>query len=246
MPGMPWLRLWTDFLIDPRVQCMSEPDQRRFVCVLCLKRTGALELAHYGTVADRDRAIAWAMHLDVEACLDSKTRFMERGLVDADWQPIAWHKRQYPSDSSTLRSRKHRAKLKANRATALNPIQNSESESEDVEVDIEGIPSQRRPRNGHATLQKQNGPRKTPVFIPEDFDPGEAGRAYALKHLPGVDLEVFIEEFRDFWGASATPTARKRDWLKAFRNRVLHCDRYPKLTAEAPLVRYDAHGRVIP
>ncbi len=114
-------------------------------------------------------------------------------------------------------------------------------------------PSSLRSEGARGRAREADGerePKRKAARIPDDFDPGEAGRAYAAEHLPNVDVEAFIEEFRDYWRACATPSAKKLDWQAAFRNRVRNCERYPMLRpaplpTAAKVVRYDTRGNVI-
>jgi hypothetical protein len=51
--------------------------------------------------------------------------------------------------------------------------------------------------------------------LPEEWDPGDKGRAFAREK--GLDPGATLQMFRDYWRASAAPTARKMDWDAAWR-----------------------------
>lgn len=106
---LPWFRLYTDFVSDPKLQLLAFEDQRHFVAVLCLKRDGTLD-ADYSSDELRSRVIAVKLGLSVNAADEAKRRLWEVDLVDLNWQPIAWEKRQFESDSSAERTRNWRAK----------------------------------------------------------------------------------------------------------------------------------------
>ena len=108
--SMPWFRLYAEFAADPVIQSLAFEDQRHFVVVLCMKCNGTLdrELARDA----RERIIARGLGLDPIAAAEAKRRLAEMGLVDDDWQPKGWDKRQFSSDNSTDRVRNHRENKK--------------------------------------------------------------------------------------------------------------------------------------
>jgi hypothetical protein len=111
--NLPWLRLYTEFSSDPKIQILAFEDQRHYVMLLCLKGNGTLDAA-VPTEAYRDRLIAKGLGLDPAAALEAKRRLMEGGLIDDIWQPTKWESRQFQSDYSTLRVQKYREKQKGN------------------------------------------------------------------------------------------------------------------------------------
>ena len=104
MPN-PWFRLYSEFEDDPKIQMMSEADQRRLVMLFCQrckeqKRT------------DSQQSFKWRVSLDEVA--RTKAVFLESGFIDEDWNLVNWNKRQFLSDSSTERVRRHRRGWKQN------------------------------------------------------------------------------------------------------------------------------------
>lgn len=114
-----WLRLWTDFPDDPKVQLLDFGDQRHYVVLLCLKRAGILD-ASYSSPELRERIVARKLGLAEDKAAECRRRLREVDLIGEDWQPLGWGRRQFESDSSTDRVRRHRAK----RAAAGLPQQN--------------------------------------------------------------------------------------------------------------------------
>ena len=104
--SMPWFRMYAEFSGDPVVQSLAFEDQRHYVILLCLKCGGTLDRDLPNS--HRDRIIARGLGIDMTAASEAKRRLQEVGLVDKNWQPIAWEKRQYSSDVSTDRVRKYR------------------------------------------------------------------------------------------------------------------------------------------
>ena len=97
----PWFRMYAEFANDPKVQRLSESDQRRYVMLLCIKCNGDV------TVTDLD--VAFQLRISDVDWAATKAVLVERRLVTKDNQPAAWEKRQQPSDSSAARVAKHRA-----------------------------------------------------------------------------------------------------------------------------------------
>lgn len=102
----PWFRLYHEFATDPKLQMMSEADQRRYVMVLCLKCCNDDVTLH-------DKEVAFQLRISEDEWLITKKLFLDKDLICQDNKPIAWNKRQFLSDSSTERVAKHREKKKA-------------------------------------------------------------------------------------------------------------------------------------
>jgi len=113
MSKMPWFRMYTDFLNDPKMIALAFEDQRHFIGVLALKSDGALD---QDCPADLlDRIVAQRLWIDHAIIRDVKRRLMAAGLVDEYWQPLGWEKRQMRSDSDPSgaeRQRRFREKKK--------------------------------------------------------------------------------------------------------------------------------------
>lgn len=101
----PWFRLYHEFATDHKIQMLSEADQRRYVMLLCLRCSN-------GDVTLQDAQIAFQLRISLEEWETTKKRFIEAKLIDRNARVINWEKRQYLSDSSTERVRKHRERLK--------------------------------------------------------------------------------------------------------------------------------------
>jgi len=95
-----WFRMYSEFLSDPKVQMMNESYQRRLVMLFCMKCNGD-ETFH-------DDAIAFQLRIGCVEWSETKAEFIKRGFIDNDNNILNWGKRQYQSDSSTNRVRKHR------------------------------------------------------------------------------------------------------------------------------------------
>lgn len=125
--SMPWFRMYVDFLTDPKMISLAFEDQRHFIGLLALKSDGALDSNCDPDLLDR--IVAQRLWIDHGVIRDVKKRLINANLIDGNWQPIAWDRRQFKSDSSKERVRAFRERAKNGNA----------------------------PRNDDETLQKQSG-----------------------------------------------------------------------------------------
>lgn len=108
--NLPWFRMYTDFLNDPKMISIAFEDQRHFIAVLALKAGGVIDQECAPELLDR--IVAQRIWIDFAIVRDVKKRLVAAGLIDDNWQPKGWEKRQMRSDSSTERVRAHREKAK--------------------------------------------------------------------------------------------------------------------------------------
>jgi hypothetical protein len=101
----PWFRLYSEFAHDPKVQMLSEAMQRRYVMLLCLRCSEVLETLH-------ETEIAFQLRLSTGELDETKELFISKNFIDKHWNLLNWDKRQFVSDSSTMRVAKHRSKKK--------------------------------------------------------------------------------------------------------------------------------------
>lgn len=109
--SMPWFRFYAETLSDPKVQRLSPELFKAWVNLLCLasQNDGSLP-----SVDD----IAFHLRLSASQAAQQLDDLVLAGLIDimpdGALQPHNWHVRQYASDSSTERVRKHREKRACN------------------------------------------------------------------------------------------------------------------------------------
>ena len=120
-----WFRMYSEFAHDPKVQMMSEAMQRRFVTLLCLCCSNNNATLH-------DDEIAFQMRISEEEWKATKSMFISRNMLSESNKIINWSKRQFCSDSSTERSRKHREQKKAMRqqCTVAAPPPDTDTETD--------------------------------------------------------------------------------------------------------------------
>ncbi|MGB4064229.1 MAG: hypothetical protein WBK19_10430 [Azonexus sp.] len=100
-----WLRLYSEFAHDPKIQRMSEALQRRFIMLLCIRCSN-------GEVTLHDDDVTFQLRISNEEWAETKSVFIDKNLIDESNNPVAWDKRQFASDSSAPRVAKYRAKQK--------------------------------------------------------------------------------------------------------------------------------------
>lgn len=200
--SLPWLRLYTEFAADPKIQILAFEDQRHYVMLLCLKGSGVLDASSVNE-SYRERLIAKALGLDPVTSADAKRRLIEGGLIDHQWQPEKWDARQFQSDSSADRVRRFRSKSKGNVTETLLKRQCNAIDS-DAESDTDT--DKKKIRGGEARAKRS----PTATRIPSDFDLTPERAAYAVKQ--GIDPQRTFEDFRDYWKAASGQKARKHDW----------------------------------
>lgn len=131
MAENPWFRLYSEFATDPKVQMLSEANQRRYIMLLCLRCSNGDETL-------QDEEVAFQLRISNEEWAATKAVFVSKGLTLEDNSPAAWDKRQYRSDSSAERVRKHREnKKRACNVTATAP---------DTDTDTEVNPKTKTPK----------------------------------------------------------------------------------------------------
>lgn len=100
----PWLRLYSEFSTDAKVQMMSEPDQRRLIMLLCLRCNGDVTL--------QDDEVTFLLRISNDEWANTKALFVKKGFINDDNELLNWDKRQFTSNSSTERVARHREKKK--------------------------------------------------------------------------------------------------------------------------------------
>jgi len=125
----PWFRLYSEFAHDPKVQMLSEAMQRRYVMLLCLRCSEVLETLH-------ETEIAFQLRLSTEELEQTKQLFISKNFIDKHWNLLNWDKRQFISDSSTMRVARHREKKKQP-SNADETLQKRPSNAIDTDTDTE-------------------------------------------------------------------------------------------------------------
>ena len=193
--SMPWFRMYHEFATDPKVQMLSEVDQRRFIMLLCLKCCN-------GDVTLQCNEIAFQLRVTETEWQATKTRLIDKGLIDEDGQPEAWDKRQYVSDSSAARVRKHREKVK--RYSNV-----TETKSNAVDTDTDTDTDKKEGDKPPVKAKRFSPPTNSDVmnyFVEQGLSFGDAGNE--------------ADKFSDFYASKNWNVGKNKmkDWKAAARN----------------------------
>ncbi len=200
----PWFRMYHEFADDPKVQRLSEVDQRRFIMLLCIRCRNGDE-----TLQDED--VTFTLRITDDEWLKTKATLRDKNLIDSDNRPIAWDKRQYKSDSSTERVSKHREKKKQDETLQ----KRSGNVLEQNRTDTEQIQNQNR------TEQKKPSARGS--RLPKEWMLPKSWGEWAMHEKPEWsvdDVRKCSEKFRDYWISVSGSKGTKLDWEATWRNWV--------------------------
>jgi hypothetical protein len=169
MSKQPWIRLYREALHDPKLVTLTDRQHRAWInCLLVASDTGALP-------SRRDIAVHMRMTMvDVEQLLCD---LVEAELLDADsmngpvttYRIHGWSTRQYATDSSAERMRKHRAKRRDGHVTSqvTSHVTERDGIESDTDTDKEslGLPSsleaaREKKKNDQGVLSNFRGRRQ--------------------------------------------------------------------------------------
>lgn len=114
--GLPWFRLYSDVVDDPKVQRLADKLFRTWINLLCIARKNGGRLRAYADMAFTLRLSESETRARVETLHQAE-------LFDGDTskpetlEPHNWNGRQFASDNSTERVRKHRRNVSRNVST---------------------------------------------------------------------------------------------------------------------------------
>ncbi|MGT2509770.1 hypothetical protein [Cupriavidus basilensis] len=151
--GLPWFRMYTDFLNDPKLISLAFEDQRHFIGVLALKCAGAIDEDCDPDLLDR--IVAQRLWIDHSVIREVKKRLVAAGLIGSDWQPANWEKRQFRSDrdpTAAERQRRHREKNSRNALRNEDVTPTDTDTDSDSEEDRHKKPPRRRDVNPSSAL----------------------------------------------------------------------------------------------
>lgn len=200
-----WFRLYAEFATDPKVQMLSEVEQRRYLMLLCLRCSN-------GNVTLHETEVAFQLRISVEEWTTTKAVLVAKGLVDEDGKPTAWEKRQFDSDTSAARVSKHRE----NKKQRCNV---TETKSNALDTETERDKSKPKSKAvGTATASR----------LPADWHPSPDDLTFCAKERPDLSPLEVADRFLDYWISVPGAKGRKIDWSATWRNWVRNENRGAK------------------
>lgn len=199
----PWFRLYSDFIYDEKIEFISFEDQRHFVFILCMKNLGLLD-KEYASVEMFERVVARRLGLFGEAFDSAKKRLVDSCLIDSDWQPVNWNKRQFISDSDPSNAERQRKYRERQKKEESNVTRNVTVTVLDTEEDTD-------------TDNRRRATRFNPNAKAED---GYIEAALSVRAIDIEEIKRVFDEFRDYWVAVPGAKGVKLDWLATWRNWV--------------------------
>jgi hypothetical protein len=143
----PWFRMYSEFATDPKVQMMSELEQRRLLMIFCLRCNGHVTL--------QDEEVTFMLRISNDDWANTKKLFMSKGFINNDNEVMNWDKRQFVSDSSAERVARHRDKKRIDSNVTVTPPDTEQIQNRtDTESDTE------RPKTPLATLMAMGVSKK--------------------------------------------------------------------------------------
>ena len=219
-----WFRLYSEFSDDPKVQMMPEEMQRRLVMLFCSKCKGE-------TLHETELAFHW--RISNVSLSETKALFIEKGFIDEHWNLLNWNKRQFLSDSSTERVRRHRQAVKQDETlheTEL-PVTVTPPEQNRTDTDTDKTstkPSRKRvkkeptmtdlAKSRHAEFKaaiETYWKSKNQIQMPWDAKEGKQLEMW-LRSAPAVTIEQFTAMLRNRFKSGVNHGERPSAWI----NRV--------------------------
>ena len=194
----PWFRLYSEFAHDPKIQMLPEAMQRRYVMLMCLRCSETLETLH-------ETEIAFQLRLSEAELIETKQLFVSKNFIDKQWNLLNWDKRQFVSDSSTSRVRKHRDKKKQP-SNDDETLQKRQSNAIDTDTDTDTDKNKEKNKRGSRLSQ--------------DFCLPIEWRDFCVQERRELHPTQTFEKFKDYWIAQAGQKGVKLDWFATWRNWV--------------------------
>jgi len=125
-----WFRTYAEIINDPKLLLIAPSDRWYFVGILAMKCSAVLDKTPPEKL---DRVICQQLRLTSDEWQECSRRLKEEGLIDSDYQPINWNKRQFKSDTSAARTREYRERKSLERVcdvTVTPPETETETETD--------------------------------------------------------------------------------------------------------------------
>lgn len=142
-PARPWFRVYVEAFGDPKIRSLTPAQRWLWIAILAAARQsvvpGKLLLSRSQVMSSRD--LADFAGVDVRVVTNALPLLESLGMVRWEKRPrclvvCQWKERQYESDNTTERTRKHRSREQGRNVPTSFPGTPPESESENRDRDI--------------------------------------------------------------------------------------------------------------
>lgn len=202
---LPWFRLYTEIVNDPKVARLNDKQFRFWINILCLSRQNA-GLLRYESFA----GYAWSLRIKESAFSKGLQELMDAGLVDmtgdGEYTPHGWAGRQFESDNSTERVKRHRKQVGNVSETLSATPPEEEADTEHIQItEAEGKTTTSAPHGNGSFIMQAN------------WQPSPESRGRIAARFPALDLDYALREFRHYWTTErASKTKLQTGWELAF------------------------------
>ena len=152
----PWFRFYSEALHDRKLRRLAPAQRWLWVAVLCIARQSPIP--GFLVVSEREPMhevdIADLAGMSVKEVTKTLPLFEKSGMIERDanlgcWQVVNFAERQYESDTSTVRTRKHRSMKQARNVSTAHDGTAPETETEsETEILTSSSKSKARGANG--------------------------------------------------------------------------------------------------
>lgn len=209
---MSWFRFYGEVINDPKVQKLTPTMFKHWVNVLCLAS------AHDGVIP-LPNDVAFAMRIGEGRAAEMLDELLALNLLDADdegtLRPHNWSARQYKSDTSTERVRKHRRNVSV---TPPETEQNRDRSETETETEAEDTADAVAPPEDENLLP----------FEPREPVIKEITPAYLMtlaERFPSLAVSREYEKYQDY---NRTKGRAVKDHGAAFRNWLRKAEDYER------------------
>lgn len=181
--AQPWFRLYVKFATDPKIQTMSEQDQRRWIMLLCLRGSDSLtEIMQYGGEPE----LARVLNVSIGSLSETKAALLARNLITESWDITNWDEKQYVTDSSRDRVQRHRENRRSScngDVTLPDRYCNVTVTAPDTDTDTETENNSTTPPRARAYACEDNNAILIEESVPESPYDSADNLAYIERHI---------------------------------------------------------------
>jgi hypothetical protein len=220
---MKWFRLHTDILDDPKMFELNNYQFRTFIKLLCIASKSSAD----GSVSCSDhtliRQLSYGDHTTIRALSCTLSKLHQLGIIDAGSPPfkfINWNKRQYKSDYSNDRVKKHREMKRSCSETVTPPDYRLQITDTDTEINTSDVSKNPEIRKLSELLfnliQEHDSKAKNPNWNNWDM---HIDRLIRLDNRTIAEVESVIRwcQADDFWHKNILSTETlRRQFQKLF------------------------------